>query len=116
MDILGLGATDLAGMPKMDVRKALLARLLRKRTQVGLEWISAELKMGVKSSVTRVKKLLSDRIKHEKKPQKLGKKLQMQQISSWSLSCTRAATDMARAIQVLVVMGRPLHKPSSAAR
>ena len=82
LGVLGIGADDLARLPKMDVRKALLARLLRRRTHVGLEWISAELRMGVRSSVTRAEKLLGEKMKHDKELRKLWRKLEMQQISS----------------------------------
>ena len=67
---------------KMDYRKALIARLLRQRTQVGLEWIAKELRMGVRSSVTRAEKNLAERLKLDKRLRKEWKQLQMQQISS----------------------------------
>ena len=82
LDVLGIDAGELAGMPKMDVRKAMLARLVRRHTQMGLEWISNELRMGVRSSVTRAEKLLNERMKHDKNLRKQWEKIKMQQISS----------------------------------
>lgn len=82
LKVLGLSGGDLSGLRKMDVRKALLARLVRRRTQVGLEWIAMELKMGVRSSVTRAERNLSQKMKHDKQLRKQWKNLSMQQISS----------------------------------
>ena len=66
----------------MDARKAMLARLVRRHTQMGLEWISGELSMGVRSSVTRAEKLLKENMKHDKNLMKQWNKIEMQQISS----------------------------------
>jgi len=82
LKVMGIDAAALAGMPKMDVRKAMLARLVRRHTQMGLEWISRELKMGVRSSVTRAEKLLNERMENEKPLRKQWEKIKMQQISS----------------------------------
>ena len=80
--LLGLKRKELPQLPKMDVRKALIARLLRRKTHVGLEWIAGELKMGVRSSVNRAEKQLVEKMKRDKKLQKQWEKLLMQQISS----------------------------------
>lgn len=82
LEVLGMEVEELENLPKMDVNKAMLARLLRKHTHVGLEWISRELKMGVRSSVTRAEKMLNEKMKHDKTLRKQWEKLEMQQISS----------------------------------
>jgi len=82
LSMLGLERSELSMLPKMDVRKALIARLLRRKTQVGLEWIARELKMGVRSSVSRAEKQLVEKMNRDKKLQKQWRKLEMQQISS----------------------------------
>ncbi len=46
LEVMGLDWSDLAGMRKMDARKAMLARIVRRHTGMGLEWISATLEMG----------------------------------------------------------------------
>lgn len=82
LSVLGLKREELESLRKMDMQKALLARMLRRKTHVGLDWIARELKMGVRSSVTRAEKQLAEKMKRDKKLQKLWKKLEMQQISS----------------------------------
>jgi hypothetical protein len=68
--VMELEWSDLAGMPKMDARKAMLARVVRRHTRMGLEWISATLGMGVRSSVTRAEKELQRKMSYDKKLQK----------------------------------------------
>lgn len=83
LDRLGVEQAELAGMRKMDLRKAMLARLVRRHTSVGLQWIADTLCMGVRSSVTRAEKILLERMKNDKKLVKTWKGLlEMQQISS----------------------------------
>jgi len=50
LEVMGLDWSDLAGMRKMDARKAMLARIVRRHTGMGLEWISATLEMGVRKA------------------------------------------------------------------
>ena len=47
-------AAKLAHLQKGDVRKAMLAALLRRRTSVGFEWIATRLHMGHPGSVSRL--------------------------------------------------------------
>ena len=75
MDVLRIDAEQLAGIPKMDVRKAMLARLIRRHNQMGLEWISGEPGMGVRSSVTRAEKLLNEKMKNDKNLRKQWEKI-----------------------------------------
>ena len=82
LDVMGLELADLAGMRKMDMRKAMLSSLLRRHTGMGLDWISRELHMGVRSSVTRAEKILKQRMLNDENLRKLWEKLEMQQISS----------------------------------
>jgi hypothetical protein len=79
---MGLELADLARMRKMDMNKAMLSSLLRRHTSMGLDWISRELHMGVRSSVTRAEKILRQRMLEDKDLRKLWEKLAMQQISS----------------------------------
>jgi|GEM_PF-5004576 hypothetical protein len=69
---------------KMDMRKAMLSGLLRRHTSMGLDWISRDLHMGVRSSVTRAEKILKQRMLDDDDLRKLWEKLEMLQISSWS--------------------------------
>ena len=78
--ILKLAREDLNKMRKMDIKKAMLVRLLRKQTTMPLEWIAKELSMGVRSSVSRTDHNLTNELKENKKLQKVWRK--MQQISS----------------------------------
>ena len=78
----GRKGVDLAEMRKMDMRKAMLSGLFRRHTSMGLDWISRELHMGVRSSVTRAEKILKQRILDEEDLRKLWGKLEMLQISS----------------------------------
>ena len=71
--VLGVNKSDLEKLPKMDVNKALLARLIRRNMQMGLEWIATELTMGVRSSVTRAEKQLSEKMKVDPKLRNYGK-------------------------------------------
>ena len=80
--VMGLDGSDLAGMRKMDVRKAMLARIVRRHTGMGLEWISATLGMGVRGSVTRAEKELQRKMSHDKKLQKQWGEIEMHLISS----------------------------------
>ena len=78
--ILELAREDLTKMRKLDIKKAMLVRLLRKQTSMPLEWIAKELTMGVRSSVSRADHNLTNALKENKKLQKIWRK--MQQISS----------------------------------
>jgi hypothetical protein len=78
--ILELAREDLTKMRKLDIKKAMLVRLLRKQTSMPLEWIAKELTMGVRSSVSRADHNLTNALKENKKLQKVWR--QMQQISS----------------------------------
>ena len=82
LDVMGLELTDLAEMRKMDMRKAMLSGLLRRHTSMGLDWISRDLHMGVRSSVTRAEKILKQRMLDDDDLRKLWEKLEMLQISS----------------------------------
>ena len=84
LDVMGLELADLAEMRTMDMSKAMLRSLLRRHTCMGLDWISRELHMGVRSSVTRAEKILKQRMLDDEDLRKLWAKLEMQQISSWS--------------------------------
>ena len=44
-------------------------------------WVSGELSMGVRSSVTRAEKILNERMKHDKILKKQWNRIEMQQIS-----------------------------------
>jgi hypothetical protein len=66
----------------MDTRKAMLARIVRRHTGMGLEWISETLGMGVRSSVTRAEKELQRKIGNDKKLQKQWREIEMHLISS----------------------------------
>jgi hypothetical protein len=66
----------------MDVSKAMLARIVRKHTGMGLVWISATREMGVRSSVTRAEKELQRKMANDKKLQKQWRELEMHLISS----------------------------------
>ena len=82
LEVMGLDWSDLAGMRKMDARKAMLARIVRRHTGMGLEWISATLGMGVRSSVTRAEKELQRKMSTDKKLQKQWGKIEMHLFSS----------------------------------
>ena len=82
LDCLDLTRDDLRLMRKMDPRKAMITRLIRRHTSMGLEWIAAQLHMGVRSSVTRAEKDLQLKLAKDKVLAKHWKKLEMQQISS----------------------------------
>jgi hypothetical protein len=60
----------------MDVSKAMLARIVRKHTGMGLVWISATREMGVRSSVTRAEKELQRKMANDKKLQKQWRELE----------------------------------------
>jgi hypothetical protein len=47
LEVAGLKAGDLAGMPKGDWRKRAVGRMIRTRTTVSAGWIAASLAMGV---------------------------------------------------------------------
>jgi hypothetical protein len=55
----------------LDIKKAMLVRLLRKQTSMPLEWIAKELTMGVRSSVSRADHHLTNELKENKKLQKI---------------------------------------------
>ena len=79
LGVLGLTRKELKALPKMDVSKAMIARILRKKTKMNLDWISKELCMGVRSSVTRAEKVLAKKIQTDKKLKRRWEKLNMQQ-------------------------------------
>ena len=56
-----------------------------RHTCVGLDWISKELHMGVRSSVSRAERELTSRLDKDKELCEMWKKLNMRQISSWNL-------------------------------
>lgn len=82
LEYLEIERADLIMMPKMDERKAILARIVRRYTRVRLEWLANELCMGSRSSVTRAEKILSTKLKDDKTLCKQWEKLDLQQISS----------------------------------
>lgn len=93
---LPTGAAELSELRKGDVRKALLAALLRRRTTVGFEWIATRLHMGHPGSVSRL-------VGGVKCDRKLGKQLnEMEKM----LRC-EDPTDVA----VHVEYGRDAHAP-----
>ncbi|MDC1406444.1 hypothetical protein N8314_02730 [Akkermansiaceae bacterium] len=47
-------------------RNSMIARLVRRHTSMGLEWIAAQLHMGVRSSVTRAEKDLQRKLAKDK--------------------------------------------------
>jgi hypothetical protein len=53
LSALGLSAEELAGLPKSDVRKTALARLIRERTIVPNQWIAHALHLGHVSRASR---------------------------------------------------------------
>ncbi|MGJ8642374.1 MAG: transposase [Luteolibacter sp.] len=82
MKILGMERVDLSNCPKMDVRKAMLARLVRRHSRMTLDWIAEELEMGVRSSVTRAERQLKVKLEENRKLRNLWKKLETHQISA----------------------------------
>ena len=69
-------ASELADLRKGDVRKALLAALLRRRTAVSFEWIATRLRMGHAGSVSRLVGNVKHNRKLEKQVNELDKMLQ----------------------------------------
>jgi hypothetical protein len=92
--ILELAREDLDKMRKLDIKKAMLVRLLRKQTSTPLEWIAKELTIRVRSSVSRADHNLTNELKENKKLQKIWRK--MQQISSCPLFSAPAQRDCCR--------------------
>lgn len=82
LEVLGIAHEDLKEMRKMDVQKAMVARLVRRHTHMGLEWISRELHMGVRSGVSRAEKILQKKIQTDKNLERLCRRIEMLQISS----------------------------------
>ncbi len=82
MGVLGMSSGELTDCRKMDVRKAMLARLVRRHSRMTLDWIARELEMGVRSSVTRAERQLKIRLKTDRELNKLWKKLEAHQISA----------------------------------
>ncbi len=82
MGVLGMSSGELTACRKMDVRKAMLARLVRRHSRMTLDWIARELEMGVRSSVTRAERQLRIRLKTDRELNKLWKELETHQISA----------------------------------
>ena len=74
--ILELAREDLTKMRKLDIKKAMLVRLLRKQTSMPLECIAKEFTVGVRSSVSRADHNLTNELKENKKLQKIWRKIQ----------------------------------------
>ncbi len=51
--VCGLGEEDLAGLPRGDERKAVIALVVKRETTVMLDWIAQRLSMGARSTVSR---------------------------------------------------------------
>ena len=62
LECSGLEEADLAGLPKNDERKALIAHLLMDRTSVPQKWIFEKLAMGSAPYVSRLAKEMGQRI------------------------------------------------------
>ena len=57
-------------MQKTDWKKGLVVSLIRKNSMVRLDWISKQLNMGVRSSVTRAEENFRSELLKDKKMQK----------------------------------------------
>ena len=73
---IGLEKAELLKLRKLDPKKAMVVRLIRKHTRVKLDWIASELRMGVRSSVTLAEKRLKDELENELNLRKLWKKIE----------------------------------------
>jgi putative transposase len=76
---LPIDTESLAGLRKGDLRKVLVAVLLRQRTAVGNSWLSDRLAMGHTASVSR---LVADFKKDKNKMERLGKIEEMLECNS----------------------------------
>ena len=73
---LPVNAAELVDLRKGDVRKAMLAALLRRRTAVSFDWIATRLQMGHPSAVSRLVINVKRERKQEKQVNELDKMFQ----------------------------------------
>jgi putative transposase len=73
---LELEKDELLKLRKLDPKKAMIVRLIRRHTRVKLDWIARELRMGVRSSVTLAEKRLKEELKNDLTLRKLWRKIE----------------------------------------
>ena len=67
---------ELLKLRKLDPKKAMIVRLIRRHTRVKLDWIARELRMGVRSSVTLAEKRLKEELKNDLNLRKLWRQIE----------------------------------------
>jgi hypothetical protein len=75
LEVVGLAVSELAGLPKGDWRKALIAHVLVERTSVRQEWMVEHLRMGTKPYVSRLATEMGERVKRERKLSRMKKQI-----------------------------------------
>jgi len=80
LDHFGLAKEDLNSMQKNDWRKAMLAMIITETTSLSHEWIASQLKMGHKTSVSRLSSQMKNEIRTNRKLRKT--KAEITRISS----------------------------------
>ncbi len=71
----GVKRSELPSLRKNDRRKALLAMMITETTSVSHEWITSQLKMGHKTSVSRLTNQMKNDVRSDKKLRKAQQEL-----------------------------------------